>query len=740
MTGLPASIEAYLDEAGFSTTEILVLKRLLEGDAMTLRELASRTGKSTGVLDQATKKLLGKGILNKENINDGLKYTLGSLEAITGWVQRDMQEKKDNLHRKQQNFETFIASLKLDRNRPDMEYFDGEEGIKAAYFKLLSCGKEMLMYLPVQYKEEEDPLRDFKVEYFRERRKKKIFLRVIAHDNVLGKRYQSRDMFEYRKTILIPEDRCPLPFEQIICGDTVACFDHEAKKVCFIRYKEYAESERKFFEAVWEHPDKMPVSAVHQEEGEYEISRRTKTFSGLREFFLGRKSIATFVMLGVLSAAVTYGLYRHNAYLNLQRIREKVTSIAATGALQFDPDEVNELRVLEDVQKPVYSKIVSQLDEIRKQNDQIIYVYIIRPTGVKHIYDFVADADAPDPFAQVDTNKDGIIDDADQLGVPGLEYDVTGKDVLENGVPEKPQANSKSYTDTWGSFMTGYAPIKDDKGNIAGIIAVDMWASKIEEFTQRTFKPLYYFLGFFLFFVFVRFSAFNRSLFKELILLLKSRRLLYVIGATTIIAFVFTLGMYYYTSRLLIEQIGNRLMSIAATAASEIDPTDLEKLHFARDMRTEEYQRVFRKLNEIRDNNDDIEYVYILRPTGDSEIMEFVADADSNYYQVNENDFVWPGYAYDFSTSPEEFKEYAFVKPIADSEFTTDQWGTFLSGSAPIYYASGKVVAVLGVDMEVSDVKNSINAKFSRPLWFFILFLLLSFSAIFLQKRKKALG
>ena len=48
---LPAGIESYLKEAGFSATEMLLLRKLVEEDSLTIRELASKTGKSTGVLD-----------------------------------------------------------------------------------------------------------------------------------------------------------------------------------------------------------------------------------------------------------------------------------------------------------------------------------------------------------------------------------------------------------------------------------------------------------------------------------------------------------------------------------------------------------------------------------------------------------------------------------------------------------------------------------------------------------------
>lgn len=128
MTGLPVHIEAYLLETGFSGTEIFVLKHLIAGDCMTLRELASKTGKSTGVLDQATRKLMQKKILTREMVNGVPKFVLGSLESVKKWVQTDMSEKKDALERKQNDFERFISSLEVSKTRPDMEYFEGLEG------------------------------------------------------------------------------------------------------------------------------------------------------------------------------------------------------------------------------------------------------------------------------------------------------------------------------------------------------------------------------------------------------------------------------------------------------------------------------------------------------------------------------------------------------------------------------------------------------------------------------------
>ena len=205
MNSFPVSIEKYLtEEAGFSGTELLSLRHLLSGDALTLRELAAKTGKSTGVLDQAVKKLITRQILCKQNVNDSPKITLSSPEAIRIWMQNDLQDKQKILRRKEKDIESFVSSLKFNIARPQIEYFEGEEGLKKAYRKLLDLTeKELLLYMPMIHKEEEDPLGAFRVQYFRERKKRKIFLRVIGHDTPLGRRYKSRDHFEYRQTVLL---------------------------------------------------------------------------------------------------------------------------------------------------------------------------------------------------------------------------------------------------------------------------------------------------------------------------------------------------------------------------------------------------------------------------------------------------------------------------------------------------------------------------------------------------------
>ncbi len=122
---LPLSVESYLKEAGFSQTEMLILRKLLEEDSLTIRELGIKMGKSVGLIDQAMKKLISKKIIRKENMNGQPKYLINSLDAVVHWVKADMHGRKEMLEKRQQNFESFIATLKVDKKRPDMEHQAG---------------------------------------------------------------------------------------------------------------------------------------------------------------------------------------------------------------------------------------------------------------------------------------------------------------------------------------------------------------------------------------------------------------------------------------------------------------------------------------------------------------------------------------------------------------------------------------------------------------------------------------
>jgi DNA-binding HxlR family transcriptional regulator len=593
MDQLPSSIATYLEEAGFSGTEILILRKLMDGEPLTIRQLGAKTGKSTGVLDQAMKKLIAKNIIRKTLINDVPKYALDSLEAVVEWMQEDMEQKREMLLRRHQNFESFVTSLESGSKRPDIEYFEGESGIKQAYIKLLNGPGEILHYLPVMYKEEEDPLRDFRVQYFRERQIRKMFSRVLAHDTVLGHRYQSRDAFEYRKTVLVPEKEYPFTFEKIITGDRIACFDHKAKTACVIRYPELADVERALFEAIWRQVQAKPTDAaasVIAKTAESEkIAFSTETMSQLREFFLSRRSLVGMGVCVALAAVTTFAFYQHNVAMNLTRLRERVLAVASTAALQFDLKDIEKIHTPEDIVKPEYAKLIQNLNRIRTENPGIAYAYIMRPTMDALKLEFVADADSLDPYQERDLNNDLVINDADHLTPPGELYNISSDSaftqLMQGG--GSAYANTEPYTDQWGTFITATAPIRDDDGNVRAMIGVDMNADQLYRLTNAQFQLIGYFLTFLCLYLLVRFMAFapKRISFN---FHFEKRSVLYATLFMCMAAYWLVFGYAYYRHSSEIAARGQRLMELATITASKIDPQDLEDLRWAKDMKTEQ--------------------------------------------------------------------------------------------------------------------------------------------------------
>ncbi|MDP7068920.1 MAG: hypothetical protein QF815_00190, partial [Candidatus Peribacteraceae bacterium] len=129
---------------------------------------------------------------------------------------------------------------------------EGIEGMKRAFIKLMEKEtNEWIQFDPGLTREEDDPLYQFRVQLFRERRKRKIFKRVLSVKATLGHRYKSRDAFQYRDTRLVKSSDFPVAFEKVIVGDTVASFDFVNNRANFIRYPEFADGERKHFDIMW---------------------------------------------------------------------------------------------------------------------------------------------------------------------------------------------------------------------------------------------------------------------------------------------------------------------------------------------------------------------------------------------------------------------------------------------------------------------------------------------------------
>jgi len=165
-------------------------------------------------------------------------------------------------------------------------------------------------------------------------------------------------------------------------------------------------------------------------------------------------------------------------------------------------------------------------------------------------------------------------------------------------------------------------------------------------------------------------------------------------------------------------QLRDQLKAVASAVALTIDPDMVTAVPLNRDgVRDPAYLSLYEKLEDIKQNNPCVGYIYILKKTDQKNILRFIVDPDP-YLSKKGSTTAYPGDLYDASRFPNMIK--AFDKALAEDEIQTDEWGTMLSGYAPIRDKQGKSVAIVGVDMMASDIYRTRKAIHERVLIVFL--------------------
>lgn len=197
--------------------------------------------------------------------------------------------------------------------------------------------------------------------------------------------------------------------------------------------------------------------------------------------------------------------------------------------------------------------------------------------------------------------------------------------------------------------------------------------------------------------------------------------------------------LYNHTVNILTDNLRERLLSISITAAANIDAKDLDALQVEADWQKPEWGRVINPLHRAKYSNKDIVFMYVFRytkdPNDDPKNMEFVGDADSiDPYANTNNDpsgqtlsasacskcidsnrdgkiepdgpdkLQWPGQPFpEANDIPEAYEVYNTGKPTTVKDIYTDDYGSVLTGFAPIKDENGNTVAILGTDIKADD-------------------------------------
>jgi methyl-accepting chemotaxis protein len=176
-----------------------------------------------------------------------------------------------------------------------------------------------------------------------------------------------------------------------------------------------------------------------------------------------------------------------------------------------------------------------------------------------------------------------------------------------------------------------------------------------------------------------------------------------LIASFVLLILIIAGGTFLYTftetKKALKETMQDELKAVAASIATQINGDSLTVLQTGDEAKTS-FQQIRDQLLAVRSAYPDIKFVYTMRKVENK--VSFIVDADYG----NTQDGASVGDVYE-KTNPRLID--GFTQTSADDELTVDQWGTTLSGYAPVKNSTGKIVGLVGIDMSGDRVIQKQN-------------------------------
>jgi diguanylate cyclase (GGDEF)-like protein len=182
------------------------------------------------------------------------------------------------------------------------------------------------------------------------------------------------------------------------------------------------------------------------------------------------EALAVGLAVAVAVGAAVAGLWHSSTTTVREHYRNHLVQLATVAAVQVDPVAHAAIRRPEQDNSPEYRAAVEPLRRLRTAIPEIRYLYTLVRDGASAR--FVLDSADPG-----DHDGDGV-EDHSTVGELSLSPQTAKLEALGwNGQPGRPTATQLPYTDAWGTFMSGYAPILDAQGRQEGVVGVDLDAS-----------------------------------------------------------------------------------------------------------------------------------------------------------------------------------------------------------------------------------------------------------------------
>ncbi len=201
-----------------------------------------------------------------------------------------------------------------------------------------------------------------------------------------------------------------------------------------------------------------------------------------RSIFIGlrAKLMSALVILFILTfVAIFVWMYQFVTEMAMRNLQTDLIATAKTAAAGIDGDAHTALFDHGTIDDTTYTEIANFLRSVQKTNPQAsgVYTYVQLPGETDRVKLVVSSGYPPGvtpPPVDAEIHSDSCA--ASSLPRPDMREDYFDiSPVMVNGI-QQAGAETKLWKDDWGTWLSGYAPIYNSKGESVGAAGVDMCA------------------------------------------------------------------------------------------------------------------------------------------------------------------------------------------------------------------------------------------------------------------------
>lgn len=150
-----------------------------------------------------------------------------------------------------------------------------------------------------------------------------------------------------------------------------------------------------------------------------------------------------------------------------------------------------------------------------------------------------------------------------------------------------------------------------------------------------------------------------------------------------------------------VEGLQKRLLAVVTSLAASIDSSQITAVPVESTEMTPFHQALIERFKDVASKDPDVKTIYILRPTLEPTKLRFFMDF------AKDGAVGQPGEEYDATDIPVMIQ--GFTGPAVEDEPYTDEFGTTLSGYAPIQTRDGRSIGLVGIDVDVARINQIQN-------------------------------